>query len=417
MPNVKFYYNGKWRELYGAYIKNPKTDKFQRIIPASRIYAPYTKQDELQPTFWWQIKETDACCFAGYISNNYGPYQDRAVFTQIGGDANTDFVSVGRDHLLMIKEGYLYSAGSGAKGQIGNGTSAVVQSPTQCGLNYSNWDYACAGYYISFAVRGGMLYGTGDGSNNIWYSYSTSNRTGFTKLSEDLKLKKCSCHTYHCMSVSGDGKLYAFGRDTGRGYCGLGNTSAQTFSTPTQVVIDNEGNDISEGWTDVAVGEVHTIGIRNGKLYACGVNENFALGLGESVSRTEDILYMTPVLTQFEDWKSVSCGNAFSAAIRQNGDLYTWGSNAYAQLGNGTKVDYSKVPSYVGSDFDWVRCGHQHSIACKYHDLYVWGRNRYGELADNRSKTNFWSPEKIEGNYWWRMADAGYYITVAIRQQ
>ena len=197
----------------------------------------------------------------------------------------------------MIKEGYLYSAGSGAKGQIGNGTSAVVQSPTQCGLNYSNWDYACAGYYISFAVRGGMLYGTGDGSNNIWYSYSTSNRTGFTKLSEDLKLKKCSCHTYHCMSVSGDGKLYAFGRDTGRGYCGLGNTSAQTFSTPTQVVIDNEGNDISEGWTDVAVGEVHTIGIRNGKLYACGVNENFALGLGESVSRTEDILYMTPVLT------------------------------------------------------------------------------------------------------------------------
>ena len=419
MPNIKYYYNGRWYPLYGNYAQN-SLKEWKLLTSASQLYAPYAKEGDEQPTFWWKIKEIDSHLMCGMCRNYLS--LDKVILSQWYSDDVTNQVSAGRDHLLFLKENKLYSCGNGTRGQIGNNNLSIVKTPQICGLGYYDWSYCSAGEYVSFAIRNGILYGTGANETNIFGT--GQDKTQFVVLDNNkYNLCKCDCWAYHCMSISKDKKLYAYGNELGTngGYCGLGQT-ARNITSLTKITRDDNGNDISEGWEDIAVGELHSVGIRNGKLYACGRNESYQLGTSED--RNEDKYYMTEVDTQIDDWVSVSCGEAFSMAIRANGDLYAWGSNSYGQLGLGQSV-VAKKPTFVGSGFDWVRCGYQHVIACKYHDLYVWGRNTTGQLGDSRpTGKNQYLPqrmEKVSGdtqpkNYWWRLADAGYRITIAIKE-
>lgn len=82
-------------------------------------------------------------------------------------------------------------------------------------------------------------------------------------------------------------------------------------------------------------------------------------------------------------WLIKSFGAAHFAAIKEDGTLWTWGSNQYGQLGDGTTVDKSS-PVQIGTDNDWstVIAGDIHTIALKRDgSLYAWGG--YGVLSDD----------------------------------
>ena len=79
--------------------------------------------------------------------------------------------------------------------------------------------------------------------------------------------------------------------------------------------------------------------------------------------------------------------NYFVICLSENGDLYSFGSNEFGQLGLGNNEGFNS-PQKVETvqDIDFIECGEYHSI-CKTNsgEFYCWGRNNHGQLGIGNS--------------------------------
>ncbi|MCL4439642.1 MAG: Ig-like domain-containing protein [Firmicutes bacterium] len=89
--------------------------------------------------------------------------------------------------------------------------------------------------------------------------------------------------------------------------------------------------------------------------------------------------------------KSISAGYNFFIALKNDGTVWTWGSNTYGQLGNGTTADSATPvqvsgPGGVGylTNIVVVSNSDNWSIALKDDGtVWAWGRNIFGQLGNN----------------------------------
>jgi len=168
-----------------------------------------------------------------------------------------------------------------------------------------------------------------------------------------------------------------------------------------------------ESYQRVATGYDHYLEIKNGKLYACGSNQNGVLGVATQESF---IVEPIPVGTN-ENWVTISAGKGFSLGIKADGTLWAWGKNNKGQLGIGTDVA-TETPTQVGND-KWfsVSAGHSFVLAIKIDGtLWAWGENNKGQLGNGTDNTVA-NPNPIQvgtDNNWWRIS-AGYRHSLAIK--
>jgi alpha-tubulin suppressor-like RCC1 family protein len=133
---------------------------------------------------------------------------------------------------------------------------------------------------------------------------------------------------------------------------------------PPLVAPGNSAGSETYKYKAVAAGGDHSLAIRdNGELYSFGGNGFGQLGNGT----VDDGLWVVQVGTDF-DWESISAGGGInpvgaddaalngghSLAIKTDGTLWAWGSNYYGQLGLGT-TDDATTPMQVGKERGWVR--------------------------------------------------------------
>lgn len=83
-------------------------------------------------------------------------------------------------------------------------------------------------------------------------------------------------------------------------------------------------------------------------------------------------------------WVDVAVGRHFSCAVRDDGEVWCWGTNADGRAG--LNVDYSAVPVRVAGvdNATQITAGEAH--ACVVRDdrsVMCWGRNEYGQLGDS----------------------------------
>ena len=112
----------------------------------------------------------------------------------------------------------------------------------------------------------------------------------------------------------------------------------------------------------------------------------------------------------------ISGGYNFSAGIKGDGTLWTWGLNAYGQLGHGDLVN-RLTPTQVGSDTNWssVAAGSYHTVAIKTDGtLWAWGYNANGQVGDGTTTTRI-VPKQIGTATNWIVVDAGATYTVAMK--
>jgi len=106
------------------------------------------------------------------------------------------------------------------------------------------------------------------------------------------------------------------------------------------------------------------------------------LGVNDNSSANKS----TPVTTFAggTNWKQVSCGGIFSAAIKTDGTLWVWGGNFNAQLGtNDVNNKSTPVTTFAGgTNWKQVSCGYLYTSAVKTDGtLWVWGRNIDAQLG------------------------------------
>jgi len=133
-----------------------------------------------------------------------------------------------------------------------------------------------------------------------------------------------------------------------------------------------------------------------GTVWSFGSNNNGQLGQGNTTN------YSSPVqVGSLTTWKLVSGGQYFTTAIKTDGTLWAWGQNIfYGQLGQGDRTNYSS-PVQVGSLTNWkeVSNGRYHSVAIKTDGtLWAWGSNAYGQLGQYNT-THYSSSTSRKFNY------------------
>ena len=99
-------------------------------------------------------------------------------------------------------------------------------------------------------------------------------------------------------------------------------------------------------------------------------------------------------------FSDIAVGKSHIIALDKEGYLWAWGSNAYGQLGNGTKSSSTEpVSIYPTKTFKSIACSNNASFAIDFDGkLYAWGSNKYAEAqANNETMTetyNAASPAK-----------------------
>jgi hypothetical protein len=101
-----------------------------------------------------------------------------------------------------------------------------------------------------------------------------------------------------------------------------------------------------EYWTMVSAGRTHSLGIRGGRLYAWGDPGSGRLGNGSMIG---DVTTPTQI-GEYTDWEYISAHttqfSAHSLGIK-DGRLYAWGTAANGRLGNGIITPDVPVPTLI----------------------------------------------------------------------
>jgi alpha-tubulin suppressor-like RCC1 family protein len=248
------------------------------------------------------------------------------------------------------------------------------------------------------------------GSLSFWgylryYSESGSTYTNFLNNYDDCKLISSGADNIVTLNTSNQAILWG------------GNSIGQI--TGPQVGSDYYIT-LAESYTTIAAGLYHTAAIRSdGTLWTWGSNDFGQLGRTPVNFTRND----TPQQISIggNNWSKVACGFRFTAAIKTDGTLWTWGANEQGQLGTGNKTG-RVVPAQIavgGTDWKDVYCGSggSHIVAIKNdNSLWAWGNNGNGQVGNNDSPNDVLNPVKITvGADNWKNVGIGFGHTVAVK--
>ncbi|MCL2818317.1 MAG: hypothetical protein FWD41_01095, partial [Actinomycetia bacterium] len=180
---------------------------------------------------------------------------------------------------------------------------------------------------------------------------------------------------YHSLALAADGTVWAWGFNA-NGQLGDGTTDERT--NPTRVTA-LDGKDIIA----VAAGGYHSLALAaDGTVWTWGYNAFGQLGLSDYSHRN------VPTQVAALDGKdivAIAGGDSFSLALSDDGRVWAWGENSQGQLGDGTTDQHPspvEVTGLADVKVTQIAAGTQHSIAVGSDgSLFCWGYNGYGQLG------------------------------------
>jgi len=194
----------------------------------------------------------------------------------------------------------------------------------------------------------------------------------------NVVIRRVACGEEHSAFITNNGSIYTMGSNAD-GRLGIGDHSIKLASTPCLVEALSRFNalEISCGWGHTAAV------IDNGDVYTWGVGEYGALGISDSETQ------WFPVQMGFVEnskvyAKNVSCGTRHTAIVDDKGRLFVCGAGDAGQLGTGNR-DRQLQPVHVSAIKENIvqsACGIFHTLALtSTGTVYAMGGNNFGQLG------------------------------------
>ncbi len=303
-------------------------------------------------------------------------------------------VSAGGDHTCGIATtGELYCWGQDTFGQLGDGGANTDQpAPAQVG-GASNWSRVSAGTSHTCAVKtNGRLYCWGrDHTEQLGDGVGTTDQPAPVRVGTAANWEAVDAGGGHTCGRRTTGRLFCWGSDT-RGRLGDDPVELQRWE-PVQVA----GG--ATDWASFDAGDSHSCAIKTtGQLFCWGYDGSLKLGDGDT--ETDQL---TPVRAGANRarWTSVAVGDFHTCAVKTNGRLYCWGSDAYSQRGDGAgDSGFDGDPVRVGTATDWraVSAGRAHTCARNAaRQLFCWGIDATGQVGNDAGTSDQPTPVEVGG--------------------
>jgi alpha-tubulin suppressor-like RCC1 family protein len=309
-----------------------------------------------------------------------------------------------------FRQGTLFTWGSATNPtRLGAFTSFSDRiTPIQTSAGGTNWKQVDGVIANLGAIKtDGTLWTWGGNSNGELGDNTRTDRIGpVTTFAGGNNWKQIACGYNHTAAIKTDGTLWTWGSNSNGQ---LGDNTTNIRCTPVTTFAGGTN------WKQVACagefGLAFSAAIKtDGTLWTWGNNLRGQLGDNTGTNK------ITPVTTFAggTNWKQVSCGgSAYIAAIKTDGTLWVWGISNLGQLGAGPSGSGSRSSTPIttfagGNNWKQVSAGHRHAAAIKTDGtLWIWGTNSYGALGDNTTSTRNTPVTTFAGGTNWKQVACG----------
>lgn len=313
-------------------------------------------------------------------------------------------VATGDNHCVVLKEnGSVWTWGKNSNGQLGDGTTIENGIPKQV-AGLTNIKAVAAGDNHTAALKeDGSVWAWGDNTKGQLGDGTNTDHSIPVIVNGLTDVKTIAAGGTHTIAVKTDGTVYAWG---GNQYGQLGDEIKQNHNIPGIVSgLDNVKS--------VAAGYGHTAALKeDGSIWVWG--RNFRGELGNGTTENQSIPAQVSGLA---DIKAIAAGRWYTAAVKEDGSVWTWGDNISGQLGYEISGEYSTIPGKIDclTGIKAITAGASHMVALKEDgNVWTWGSNRYGQLGDRIEAANI--PAAVSNLSSVKAVSAGDSYTVVLQE-
>ena len=279
-------------------------------------------------------------------------------------------LALGDQHSLILRQdASVWSTGYNEHGQLGDGSTV------------DNFEFVCtylrdakavaAGNDHSMALKlDGSVWTSGRNAHGQLGDGSTIDKNAFVQVISSGSQAVYAGRDYS-MVLKKDGSVWATGRNN-HGQLGDKTTTSRQSFVPVFTGFSSSAK-------TVAAGAFHCMVLKqDGSVWSTGSNSFGQLGVGLLLG------YSTTFRKVVESGGAdVASGALHSLVLRQDGSLWAAGRNLFGQLGDGTTVVKSTFTPVITTDVKALTAGHSYSMVLKQ-DGSVWatGSNVHGQLGD-----------------------------------
>ncbi|KAK3585259.1 hypothetical protein CHS0354_006307 [Potamilus streckersoni] len=280
----------------------------------------------------------------------------------------------------LTDRGILMTFGSGASGCLGHGNfNDVIQAKiVEALLGYEVVQVSCGASHVLAVTNENEVFAWGRGDNG---RLGLGNQESYTKpmpvpVPDDLHPCSVHCGVDCSMLLTLDNKLLCCGSNRYNKCCldeihadGICTKSVEEVHTFNQVTSPPIGNNLIKG---VAMGTSHTAVVSvDGQCFTFGANQFGQLGYQTDFNSKQG--QMVKALQLYRIVR-VACGDTFTVAVSEDGEIFSWGKSARGRLGRSDEDTMTpKKVIFQGEDVFTVV-----SISCSHGNTLVATKPTHG---------------------------------------
>ena len=189
----------------------------------------------------------------------------------------------------------------------------------------------------------------------------------------NIRIISVSCRNSHIAALSDCGKVYLWGDNAMKYFPGPDYIPAEA---PEELHLPRPAKSVKCG------GFFTLILLEDGTVMSCGINHDNICGI-----ESKEPIITNPVEIPKDNFnnkkiRQIACGWSHSAALSEDGSLYTWGRSSLGRLGHdqGEKISKVNLHMKIRSPISMITCSDTGTFAlCINGELRATGWNKNGE--------------------------------------
>ena len=283
------------------------------------------------------------------------------------------------DHRLAVRsDGTVWAWGLNWLGQVGDGTTANRATPVQV-TGLAGVTQVVAGGLHSLALRSdGTVWAWGFNRYGQLGNGTTDNSPSPVQVTRLAGITKIAAGEYFSLALRSDGTVWAWGRNN---HGQLGNFSTDFSDLPVMVAGLSHATGISAGMDHAVATATNGISAVT-SVWAWGANDHGQLADGDPTFADHAATRVTGLPSFIA---GISAGGQFTTALGTDGTVWAWGDNDDGQLGSTPTGVFTVRPANtvgIGSGITQLSAGGAYVLALKSNGtVLAWGSNAFGQLG------------------------------------